>query len=414
MRNLEVMVIGGGAAGFFGAIACAEAHPHCRVTILEHARDVLGKVRLSGGGRCNLTNACFEPRLLAAHYPRGRRELLGPFQRFQPRDTMAWFESRGVKLTTEPDGRVFPASGKAQAVVDVLTQAARAAGVETRTGVEITSLSAATPVGERQPAPSRFTISLRDGTQVQADRLLLATGSNRHGYRWAEELGHTIEPPVPSLFTFTVPDPRLQGLAGVSVENATLRLASTRLSQSGPLLVTHEGLSGPVVLTLSAWGARVLHDLDYRTKLHVNWLSLAEDEARQQLRSAREAQARTTIAARCPFALPRRLWERLTCAAGLEPGLRWSELSTARLNRLAAELTAGSYDITGRGEFKEEFVTCGGVRLSEVDFRTMASRRCPGLYFAGEVLDVDGVTGGFNLQNAWTTGWLAGLAMGSR
>lgn len=401
---LKVTVVGGGAAGFFGAIACAESHPRCRVTILEKGRGVLAKVRISGGGRCNVTHACFDPKRLASHYPRGGQALLGPFHRFQPRHTMEWFESRGIPLKTEPDGRVFPVTDRSQTIMDGLTAAARNAGVEVRTGVSIASIA-------REEA-SGFAVTLENGEKMSCDRLLLATGGNPRGFQWARDLGHAVEPPVPSLFTFTLAGGRFDGLAGVSVEKARLRVLGTRLEEAGPLLITHWGLSGPAVLKLSAWGARTLHGLGYRARLRINWLDAAPETVQARLRDFRSVHPRKSVGGHSPFPLPRRLWERLALLSGLTEDGKWADLSNAQTRALADELCAGTFDMKGKSAFKEEFVTCGGVRLDEVDFRTMESRVCPGLYFAGEVLDIDGVTGGFNFQNAWTTGWLAGRAMG--
>lgn len=406
-QPLRVIVVGGGAAGFFGAIACAHAHPQTQVTLLEAGRQLLAKVRISGGGRCNVTHACFDPAVLVQSYPRGGKALRGAFSRFQPRDTINWFMAHGVELKTEPDGRMFPITDDSTTIVDCLIQAAKAAGVLIRTGLAVKSVSKQT---------DEFQIELKSGEVLTSDRLLLATGSNPQGYQWAKALGHQIEPPVPSLFTFNVRDPRLQDLAGVSVPSAHLRLqvpgSSKKLEQTGPLLITHWGLSGPAVLKLSAWGARDLHDSHYRATLLINWLPQSKPEAlRQQLLAVKSQLSRRTIASSCPVPIPRRLWERLIDSAGIGAEDRWATLSNKALNQLIQELTQGSYVVKGKGAFKEEFVTCGGVSLKEVNFKTMESRCCPGLYLAGEVLDIDGVTGGFNFQSAWTTAWLAGQAI---
>jgi predicted Rossmann fold flavoprotein len=400
----QVVVIGGGAAGFLAAITCAEADPRARVVILENTSHVLAKVRVSGGGRCNVTHACFDPAELAQHYPRGGKALRGPFTRFQPRETMAWFAGRGVPLKTEADGRVFPASDRSETIVDCLTGAARAAGVEVRLGVRILSVT----------KPDRFLIDLRDGAALAADGVLLATGSSPQGYRWAAALGHTIEPPVPSLFTFAVDDARLRGLPGVSVAKATVALAGTSLAQTGPLLITHWGLSGPAVLKLSAWAARELAQREYRAELVVDWLpDLNGEQLRLRLLALKADLARQQVGTSSPLGLPARLWVRLLGAAGIGEDQKWTSVSHRQLADLGNQLSRGAFQLTGKGAFKEEFVTCGGVRLAEVAFKTMESRVCPGLYFAGEILDIDGVTGGFNFQSAWTTGWLAGQAMGA-
>ncbi len=401
-------MIGGGAAGFFGAIACAEAHPLVSVVLLEANRKPLEKVRISGGGRCNVTHACFEPAALVQHYPRGGKALRGPFSRFQPQDTIRWFARHGIALKTEADGRMFPDTDDSATIVNGLRYAADRAGVEVRLQ---------SPVATVSYLKAQFQVQMRSGEVLVGDRLLLATGSNPLGYRIAQAMGHQIEPPVPSLFTFNVPDPELRSLAGVAVEPARIRLSipdQKPLEQTGPILFTHWGLSGPAVLKLSAWGARVLHDHEYRSTLQINWLpQLKPDQVRQHLQEAKQQQPRRAIATSNPLPLPRRFWQYVTHRVGIAEGDRWAELSKKAMNALVQELTQGQYASQGKGVFKEEFVTCGGVRLSEVDFKTMESRCCPGLYFAGEILDIDGVTGGFNFQSAWTTAWLAGQAMGS-
>ena len=399
----RVVVIGGGAAGFFAAITCAEADPRARVVILEKTPHVLAKVRISGGGRCNVTHACFDPAELIEHYPRGGLALRGPFTRFQPRDTIAWFEQRGVRLKTEADGRVFPITNRSETIVDCLVDAARTAGVEIRSGVNIRSVT----------KPDRFLIDLKDDAALSADRVLLATGSNPHGYKWAAALGHTIEPPVPSLFTFEIDDARLKDLPGVSVAKAAIKINGTHLAQTGPILITHWGLSGPAILRLSAWAARELAQRHYRAGVSINWLpDLNAEQLRQQLDAIKAELARQMVGTSSPLGLPARLWKRLVGAVGSGDDQRWGAVSKRQLADLVNELSRGTFLITGKGAFKEEFVTCGGVRLDEVGFKTMESRRCAGLYLAGEILDIDGVTGGFNFQSAWTTGWLAGQAMG--
>lgn len=409
MHQRHIAVVGGGAAGFFGAIAAAEADPAARVTLYEATSHLLAKVKISGGGRCNVTHACFEPRDLARRYPRGGRELTGAFSRFQPRDTIAWFEARGVALKTEEDGRMFPVTDDSQTIVDCLLGAARKAGVVIRTPCGVKSAVRAAAGG--------FELALTSGETVTVDRLLLATGGNKSnaGLEMARTLGHTIEPPVPSLFTFHVDDPRLKDLAGVSVEDAATAVAGTPLKERGPLLVTHWGLSGPAVLKLSAWGARLLAERDYRFTLRVNWAPRFNAEtARAELERARAAEPRKQVTTFCPLGVPLRLWERLVVAAGLAPTVPWTGVGNAALRALVAQVTDAEFAVSGKSLFKDEFVTCGGVRLGEVDFKTMESRLVPGLHFAGEVLDVDGITGGFNFQAAWTTGWHAGRAMAAR
>jgi predicted Rossmann fold flavoprotein len=421
MGKRQIAIVGGGAAGFFAAITAAEAGPDCAVTIYEATAHLLAKVKVSGGGRCNVTHACFEPRELVKRYPRGARELLGAFNRWQPRDTVDWFEARGVKLKTEADGRMFPVTDDSQTIVDCLMGAAQKAGVVVRTqcgvkGVERADLSALSGAKANALGSTRstFKLSLTTGEIVTVDRLLLATGGNKSnaGFAIATQFGHTIEPPVPSLFTFHVDDPRLKELSGVSVEDAATAVAGSPLKERGPLLVTHWGLSGPAVLKLSAWGARTLHDCGYKFDLRVNWAPAFNPEtARAALEAARAANPKKQITTWCPLGLPLRLWEKLVMAAGVAPDAIWNGIGNPALRALAAQVCEGEFKVNGKSMFKEEFVTCGGVRLAEVDFKTMASRLVPGLHFAGEFLDIDGITGGFNFQSAWTTGRLAGLAM---
>jgi predicted Rossmann fold flavoprotein len=403
-------VIGGGAAGFFGAIACGLANPEHQVTLIEAGSQPLAKVRISGGGRCNVTHHCFEPARLVENYPRGGKALRGAFSRFQPQDTVAWYESRGVKLKTEADGRMFPITDSSETIINCLITAADRAGVDVRTGVAVKT------VKQYQDAcgSSYFQVELKNERVLKCDRLLIATGSNPLGYRWAKNLGHKIEPVVPSLFTFNLRDERLQGLAGVSVNNAQVKLGTgkNQLEQTGPLLITHWGVSGPAVLKLSAWGARTLFDLKYHAPLQINWLSEFNQEDLKLLFSdLKQTQPQKKIVNYCPVELPKRLWQSLIKYAEINPDKVWSAISKKELNKLVTEVVQGQYEITGKGIFKEEFVTCGGVSLKEVNFKTMESKKCPGLYFAGEILDIDGVTGGFNFQSAWTTSWLAGQAI---
>jgi predicted Rossmann fold flavoprotein len=393
------LVIGGGAAGFFAAIAAAEAG--ASVTLLERGREVLAKVRISGGGRCNVTNACFEPKELVRNYPRGGRELLGAFHHFQPKDTMDWFRARGVDLKIEPDGRVFPTSDQSQTIIDALTHAAQKAKVKVHTLVPSLAIDKDAEGFRTKQGEALW----------RSDRILIATGSGAQGYAWARKFGHSLIPPVPSLFTFQVDDPRLKGLAGVAAQEVQLSIEGTAFRQSGPLLITHWGLSGPAVLKLSAWAARVLHEKGYKARVLVNWLGIPKENFLKQLKYVRQIFPRKSVTAKVPSSLPQRLWERLVRAAQVDTKRRWADLTTAESVRLAEEFTQGRFEISGKGAFKEEFVTAGGVPLNEVNFSTMESRRCPRLHFAGEILDIDGVTGGFNFQSAWTTGWLAGRAM---
>ena len=401
--TLQIAIVGGGAAGFFAAIACAEAlGARGRVTVFEASPKPLAKVRISGGGRCNVTNARTDPRELVAHYPRGGRELLGPFHRFGPRETIAWFESRGVPLVTQPDLCLFPASDDSATVIDCLLGAARAAGVTLRTSCAV-----------RQVARNgvRFVITLASGEPFVADRVLLATGGAK-GLDLAAALGHRIEPPVPSLFTFRIADPRCTALAGIVIEEAVASVPRTRLQGAGPLLFTHEGLSGPAILRLSAWGARELAARDYRFTVSLNLVPpLTTAAAQEQLNALRTTHGRKQLHTWCPLALPQRLWEQLVASSGARGGVTWAEAPAATIQALARLATASEFPVSGKAVNRDEFVTCGGVTLREVDFKTMESRVCPGLFFAGEVLDIDGLTGGFNFQAAWTTGWHAGTAL---
>ena len=407
---MKVIVIGGGAAGFFGAIACAEANPDFKVTLIEAGRKPLAKVRISGGGRCNVTHHCFDPARLVENYPRGGKALRGAFTRFQPKDTVAWYQTRGVKLKTEADGRMFPVTDNSETIVNCLMQAAAKARVDLRTGEGVRSVKQFLDRDDR----SYFQIELKNDRLLQCDRLLIATGSNPLGYRWAKNLGHKIESSVPSLFTFNIRDPRLKDLAGVSVSNAQVKLGTgkNKLEQNGALLITHWGLSGPAILKLSAWGARSLHELKYASDLQINWLpEYNEETLKQVLLKVKETHPQKKIVNYCPVKLPKRLWQSLINYVAIKPDKVWIEISKKELNKLVTEIVRGQYQIKGKGVFKDEFVTCGGVSLKEIDFKTMESKKCPGLYFAGEILDIDGVTGGFNFQSAWTTAWLAGKAI---
>lgn len=401
----HIAVLGGGAAGFFAAIACAEQlGTNGQVTLFEATAHLLAKVRISGGGRCNVTHACFEPADLVKKYPRGGRELLGAFHRFQPRDTIEWFASRGVATKTEEDGRMFPTTDDSATIVDCLMSAANRAGVTIRTS---TAVRTAVKAGEV------FRLTLGDGSVAEFERIIIATGGNKSsgGLAIAESFGHTITPPVPSLFTFHIIDPRLAELAGISVENVVVTAPGTKLRTDGPVLITHTGLSGPGILKLSAWGARDFAEKAYAFPIAINWVPPhTPDTLFKALSLVREQNARKQVATFSPVAMPQRFWERFVMAAQIPLSTPWAHVSNPALQALTTQLTATEFKVDGKSMFKDEFVTCGGVKLSEIDFKTMESRPCPGLYFAGEVLDVDGVTGGFNFQNAWTTGYLAGTA----
>ncbi len=404
MSSRKIIVAGGGAAGFFAAIAAAEAGAD--VTLLEKSARVLDKVRISGGGRCNVTHACFEPREFATRYPRGGRALLGPFSKFSARDTVSWFESRDVKLKTEADGRMFPVTDSSQTIVDCLMNAAQNAGVKIRLNCGAESVA-------KNPAGG-FALTVPGGEVISCDRLLLATGGCRAAAagQLAISLGHTLAPPVPSLFTFQIESPWLRSLAGISLELAEVSVPAAKLRERGPLLVTHWGLSGPAVLKISAWGARTLHALNYQFPLSVNWLPGSNAEKIIREFQARRASAGAKLVVNAPvFPLTARLWEQLVLAAGIPRDARWSALTRAQWQTLARQLICSEFAVTGKSLNKDEFVTCGGVKLDEVNFKTMESKIRPGLFFAGELLDIDGVTGGFNFQAAWTTGWIAGHSM---
>jgi predicted Rossmann fold flavoprotein len=409
----DVIVAGGGPAGFFAAIRCAELNPNLRVLIIEKARQTLGKVLISGGGRCNVTHACFDAAKLITYYPRGANELLGAFTRFQPKHTVEWFESRGVKLKTEADGRMFPVTDSAATIADCLHQAAKKAGVQVILGTTLLGMEKSHGDGFRLGTRRARMEPDRNEPQVfhlQTRQLLIATGSDRKTWQTIKALGHTVIDPVPSLFTFNIKDQRIAGLAGVSVEHVTLKMDS--VTAHGPLLITHWGMSGPAVLRCSAWGARELLEKNYKSSLLVNWLDdYSPDKALEVLRQNRvwKENSKKKVSTHPAFSqIPVRLWKQLTEFIAEK---NWADVSNAELRKLAEELTVGEFRIEGKGKFKEEFVTCGGVSLKEVDFRIMQSRLVAGLFFAGEVLDMDGLTGGFNFQSSWTTGWLAGNAL---
>lgn len=403
----DLLVVGGGAAGFFGAITCAEAAPRARVLIVEKSRDVLGKVRISGGGRCNLTHACFDPRELVANYPRGSKQLIGPLNHWGPGDTMSWFEQRGVPLKEEEDGRVFPVSDRSQSIIDCLVGSAWKAGVEVMKSMQVVAVK-----GRKEGG---FELEFASGLRLGTRCLLLSLGGtrNRFGADLAQQFGHRVELAAPSLFTFRIDDRRLDGLQGLSVGEVELRVDELKLDACGPVLVTHWGLSGPGVLRLSAWGAREMQQREYRFELRVNWSGgMSEQQIMKRFEQLRVESPRRKLVNDAQFAIPSRLWIRLVAAALPEGGdaqaLRWPHLSRQVALRLAAEIGECRFRVQGKSLNKDEFVTCGGVSLSDVNLRTMESRRVPGLYFAGEILDIDGLTGGFNFQAAWTSGRIAG------
>lgn len=406
--DYDLIVAGGGAAGFFGAITSAEAAPAARVLVLEKSSQVLGKVRISGGGRCNVTHACFDPRELARSYPRGERQLIGPFHRWGPADTVRWFEDRGVPLKTEADNRIFPQSDSSQSIIDCLTGGAAAAGVEVRTR---TVAQAARPLPGGGHA-----VSLADGRTLTARRLLLTLGGTRNqiGAGLAAGYGHHVHPAAPSLFTFRIDDPRLGGLQGLSVGDVQVRIPHLKLSADGPVLITHWGLSGPGILRISAWGARELQACAYDFQVVLNWTGgRSAGEVVQRFDQLRGESPKRRIVNDPVGGIPARLWRRLVESVAPEGAdeLRWPHLPKPLARRLAEAATGCQFRVRGKSMNKDEFVTCGGVDLGEIDFKTMESRQAAGLHFAGEILDIDGITGGFNFQAAWTTGRLAGEAI---
>ena len=389
-----IVIIGGGAAGFFAAVTSAKTNPSAGVILLEKTRSLLSKVRISGGGRCNVTHACFDPKELVKNYPRGSKELIGPFHRFQPQDTIRWFEERGVELKTEEDGRMFPITDQSETIIVCLQEEAKKTGVQIRLQQTIESI---------EKKEKGFEIHLSQDEKLLCDKIILATGSSHQGHTLAQSLGHTIIPPVPSLFTFNVPDSSLHELAGISVNPAILKIEGTKLRQEGPLLITHWGFSGPAALKLSAWGARILHEMNYEAILCVNWHPHPLD-----LLKLKKEHPLQLLSLLNPPSLAKQLWRYLLIKAQIDTQKKLKDLGDKTLSQLAHFLQNDTYKIQGKTTYKQEFVTSGGISLNEVNFKTMESKKCPGLYFAGEILDIDGVTGGFNFQNAWTTGWIAG------
>lgn len=399
-------ILGGGPAGFFAALRAAELDPTACVTLLEGAPEVLGKVRISGGGRCNLTNACSDPLELASHYPRGIRELPGPFSRFSSRDTLQWFHRRGVKTVVEGDGRVFPATHDSLTIVTCLLEAAQRAGVDIRTGHAVDDL--------QPPSGSISHWTVRAGRQVfKAHRVVVATGSEPVLWRCLAGMGHRLIRPVPSLFSFQIQNPLLEGLAGLSIPLAEVSIPAFHFTQRGPILITHWGLSGPAILCLSAWGARDLAESGYRVELRVNWLGESEAALREQLLAFQTGHARKQAATHPAGSLPVRLWQRLAISAGIPPGRPWAQVGRQPIAALLRQLTATSFLVQGKGPHREEFVTAGGLDLKDVNCETFESRIHPGLFIVGEALNIDAVTGGYNFQAAWTTGYLAGTALAS-
>lgn len=401
--QLPYIIVGGGAAGFFGACAC-KSHTTADVHIFERSASVLAKVRISGGGRCNVTHQLFDPQLLAQKYPRGGKALIGPFSRFGPKETIQWFSDRGVLLKAEKDGRMFPITDDSQTIIQCLLDEAQQLGVHIQTHTAIENI-------ERRE--DHFIITTVHDT-ICCKAILVATGNARPMYAILERLGHTIIPPVPSLFTFNVPQSPLLDLAGISIDPVRIALEGSKMEQEGALLLTHWGFSGPAALRLSAWGARWLHDCAYKAPLKIGWVpQLSQTAILEELERTKEEYKIGVVASHPLFALPKNLWKRLALLSGIEPHALWNSVSKKVLSKFAEILTISRFTIEGKTTYKHEFVTCGGVCIDEVDFKTMQSKIVPGLFFAGEVLDIDGITGGFNFQNAWTTAWIAGNAMRS-
>ncbi|MBL7474030.1 BaiN/RdsA family NAD(P)/FAD-dependent oxidoreductase [Robertkochia sediminum] len=397
----DVIIVGGGAAGFFAAIQIAQADPSLHLVILEKGKDVLGKVRISGGGRCNVTHAEFIPNELVKNYPRGEQELRGPFHTFCSGDTVDFFEKRGVPLKIEEDGRMFPESDSSESIINCFRDECQRLGIEVLTNRGVKTILRYQNYWELDTS----------GGTYRSRKLLLATGSSQKVWRMLSNMGHTIVDPVPSLFTFNIKDPRIKGLQGLSTF-AGVSIPGTGLEAEGPALITHWGMSGPAILRLSAWGARKLHDLQYKFTIKVNWLEPEhQEDVLQQLKDQVEASPRRSPYRTRPFELPKRLWHTLLEASGIEKTANWADLSRQQLLELSRQLTACEFNVNGKSTFKEEFVTAGGVDLKEVDFRTFESKKHPGLFFAGEILNIDAITGGFNFQNAWTGAYIAAKAI---
>ncbi len=401
MPEKRIAIIGGGAAGFFAAISAKHHNENAEVTIYEKSNKLLSKVKVSGGGRCNVTHACFKSSELMKFYPRGNKHLRKAFDQFSTQDTVDWFESRGVELKTEADNRMFPVTDNSQSIIDCLFAEVKRLKIKINLNTQVAGIS----VNE-----GSFELSFKNGNKT-FDRVIVATGGSpkEEGFQWLKTLGHTIVKPVPSLFTFNMPNEPIKAFMGLSVPNVTVRVQGAKLTQSGPLLITHWGMSGPAILKTSAWGARVLSDKNYQFMIHVNWLGeTKEAELRSIIDSNIGSSGKKMLRNHNPFPIPQRLWEFLLNKIELPLEKPWMEIGKKGINKLANLLLNDEYQVSGKTTFKEEFVTCGGVSLGEVDFKTMESRVVPGLFYAGEVLDVDGVTGGFNFQAAWSTGYIAG------
>lgn len=404
MKN-KIVVIGAGAAGYFSAINCAEANPENEVIIIEKTSKTLQKVLVSGGGRCNVTNGCFEPKLLSLNYPRGEKELRSAFNQFQSKDTMEWFEKRGVALKIEPDNRVFPKSNNSQTIANALEWAAQKAKVQVMLNSGVVRISKRNAGG--------FELNLTNNHTIIANKVIVASGGSpkASGLDWLKALGHEIILPVPSLFTFNIKNPELRALSGISMNPAQLKILGTKIENRGPILITHWGFSGPVVLKSSAFAARILAEKEYCFDLEIKWLvDKSEDSLRTELMNLKAANPSKQLLNSLPFQMPKRLLLYLFYKSGIQENATWQEVSKEAINKFIISLLYDKYTAEGKTTFKEEFVTCGGVSRSDIDFKTMESKKLKGLYFAGEVIDIDGITGGFNFQAAWTTGFIAGNA----
>ena len=395
-QNYDIIIVGGGAAGFFTAINIVEKNPKIKIAILERGKDVLEKVRISGGGRCNVTHACFEPNELVKFYPRGEKELRGPFHQFASGDTIDWFEKHGVDLKIEEDGRMFPVSNSSQTIIDCFMNATQKLGIAVLTGQSVQSIF---------KKENHWKIDTQNETYL-TEKLILATGSNPKIWDLLQQFGHAVISPVPSLFTFNIKDSRIKELPGVSAL-VSVKVKDTKLTSNGPLLITHWGMSGPAILKLSAWGARILFDKKYQFTIYVNWLNdMDAEDAEKKLRDLKQEHSKKAVSKKSPFAFPNRLWESLVMASGIEMETKWADLSKIQLQTLANQLTNATFQVNGKSTFKEEFVTAGGIDLKEINFKTMQSKLHENLYFAGEIVNIDAITGGFNFQNAWTGGFI--------
>ena len=398
---MKVAIVGGGAAGFFTAFSVKEHHPESQVTIFEKSDKLLSKVKISGGGRCNVTHACFQVSQLSKFYPRGAKQLKKAFSIFQPKDTVAWFRTRGIDLKTESDGRMFPVTDDSQTIIDCFLHEAQIKKIQ---------IVKHSRVNELHPEKSGFTLVFNE-SKKHFDKVIIASGGSPKapGFEWLKNIGHAIINPIPSLFTFNMPEEPVKDLMGLVVENATARIQGTKLAYTGPVLITHWGMSGPAILKLSAWGARLLYDHNYKFNVQINWLSVkSENEVHDMINAEMDRIRKKKIANANPFGLPNRMWLFLLEKVQINSDSPWMELSKKNRNKLVNVLLNDVYAVSGKTTFKEEFVTCGGLSLSDVDMKTMQSIVCKDLYFAGEVLDIDGITGGFNFQAAWTTGYIAG------